>query len=985
MNVQLCQRLLATTLLGSFAYASPAFAQAAPPSATPEVVEQAAEAAEPASDTEIVVTGSRISRPDLESASPIAVVGKEEFDIQAGAANVENILNDLPQVTATSTATSNNPGGGVATVNLRGLGSQRTLVMVDGRRYVSFDVNQIIDLNTIPASLIERVDIVTGGQSAVYGSDAIAGVVNFILNRRFTGVQLDSEYTVTERGDGQIFDVGLTIGTNFDDNRGNVTVYGGYTKRKPTFAGERARSTFALFDSQNGSPLFVGGSGSTPEGRINIAGLGAASGLGCNNQTFLSGQPACSAASNSFNFSPDNYLQVPQERFLISAMGEYEISEHFRPYFEGQFINNRVNSQLAATPISAGTPFGDGVTGGINLLVRSPFLPVATQNALAILDAAEAGALQNDGFVRAPSFNFRTVAIGPRANFDERNAYRMVAGMKGDLLAGFNYDGYFMYARTKNSQRQLGNVAIDRFLQATSNNIFLNPLTGATSVTPLPGFEIACGDAGARAAGCFPADIFGRGDISQAATDRLGIGATNLEEYTTQVASIAFTNNDLFDLGAGGVGVAFGAEYRKENGAVTPDTFLASGNVAGFNPGQPTAGGYSVKELFAETRVPLLRESFIHLFELNGAVRSSTYSNAPGNVISYSAGAQLAPTRDLTFRGQYAKTVRGPSVNELFLGNTVSFNGNADQCGTAAAIPAGSLRDICLAQGVPVGRLGDPLLQDPTVVNPLTFIGGNSDLLEESAKTFTVGVVLQPRFVPRFTATADYYEIRIDGFVGGVGTETIGNLCFVDFNESYCDRITRNPLGEIDSFTDTLSNSGGYKTSGVDFSAGYYFPLGRMLWADSGRLSFSYQGTYLMRDDYTPVIGVDTIIKCDGKFGAQCGVPKPRYRHTLRTTLGLGPVRLSGQWRHLGAVKDDDDDTTYAVERIKAFDYFDATSSFDIGDHYEFNLGVSNIFDKKPPFAATTQLGGNGEQSNTFPTVYDVLGRSFFVAGKLKF
>ncbi|MEO6580429.1 MAG: TonB-dependent receptor plug domain-containing protein, partial [Sphingomicrobium sp.] len=229
MNVQLRQRLLATTLLGSFVCASPAFAQAAPPSASPEVAQEPVEpsptanevAANPNPDSEIVVTGSRIARPDLESSSPTAVVSAEEFDIQAGAANVENILNDLPQVTATSTATSNNPGGGVATVNLRGLGSQRTLVMVDGRRYVSYDVNQIVDLNTIPGSLIERVDVVTGGQSAIYGSDAIAGVVNFILNRRFTGVQLDSAYTVTERGDGQIFDVGLTLGANFDDNRGN--------------------------------------------------------------------------------------------------------------------------------------------------------------------------------------------------------------------------------------------------------------------------------------------------------------------------------------------------------------------------------------------------------------------------------------------------------------------------------------------------------------------------------------------------------------------------------------------------------------------------------------------------------------------------------------------------------------------------------------------------------------------------------------------
>lgn len=664
MNSELRQRLMASTLLmGSFAYASPAFAQAAPPSSTPETVEAQAEAqAEPDSaQTEIVVTGSRIARPDLEASSPIVVVGQEEFTLQAGSANVENVLNDLPQVTATTSATSNNPGGGVATVNLRNLGSQRTLVLVDGRRYVSFDTTQVVDLNTIPAALIDRVDVVTGGQSAIYGSDAIAGVVNFILNRRFSGVQLDSQYTVTERGDGQIFDIGLTLGTNFADDRGNVTIFGGYTKRKPTFAGERAFSTFALSDNQDGSPLFPGGSGSVPQGRVNIPGLGAQFGCANNIVTFdfATDAPACFTSAFAYNFSPVNYLQVPQERFLISAMGEYEISDHFVPYFEGQFINNQVTQQLAATPISQGTPFGDGVTGGINLLVNSPFYDASFQAALAALDT------DGDGYVAAPSFSFRTVSLGERVNADDRNAFRMVGGMKGDLFAGFDYDAYYSYARTRNSQRQTGNIAIDKFLQAASNNIFLDPVTGATSTTPQPGFVLACGDAAARAAGCVPADIFGLGDISPEANAFLGIGATNLERYTTQVASFAITNGNLFDFGAGGVGVALGAEWRKESGEVTPDQFLSSGNVAGFNPGQPTAGSYTVKELFAETRIPLIRDSFINRLELNGAARLSDYSNAPGTVYSYTFGAELAPVRDITFRGQYAKTVRGPSVNEL--------------------------------------------------------------------------------------------------------------------------------------------------------------------------------------------------------------------------------------------------------------------------------------------------------------------------------
>jgi outer membrane receptor protein involved in Fe transport len=987
MNVQLRQRLLATTLLfGAGAFASPAFAQATPPSSSPEAAQAAVEeAVSDVPQTDIVVTGSRIRRPDLEGSSPTAVVSAEEFSIQAGAANVENILNDLPQVTATQTATSNNPGGGTATVNLRNLGSQRTLVMVDGRRYMSFDVTQVVDLNTIPGALIDRVDIVTGGQSAVYGSDAIAGVVNFIMKRNFTGVQLDSSVTMTQKGDGQIFDTSLTLGTNFADNRGNVTVFGGYTKRQPTFAGERDFSFFALNDTvdANGSPILQpGGSGSTPRGRINIAGLGTASGLGCNNQTFNpDGTATCFTSTTAYNFNPVNYLQVPQERFMTALMGEYEINDHFVPYIEGQFANNRVLAQLAGTPISNGSPFAgntSGTVGPLNLLVNSPFFAPSVRASLAALDT------DGNGYVSAPSFGFRTITV-PRINKDERNAFRLLAGMKGDLFAGFDYDGYYMYSRTKNSQRQLGNIRIDNFLAAASNNVFFNSLTGATRTTPAAGFELACGTAAQRAAGCVPANLFGEGNISSEAEDFIGLAATNLEEYATQVASVAFTNNDLFDLGAGGIGVAFGAEWRKEAGAIEPDTFLASGNVAGFNPGEPTAGSYTVREFFAETRVPLLKDNFIHKLELNGAVRSSTYSNAPGNVVSYNAGAEFGPTRDLTFRGQYAKTVRGPSVNELFLGNTVSFNGNNDQCGTPAAIPAGPLRNICLAQGVPAASVGNPAIQDPNSINPLTFLGGNEDLVEESAKTLTLGVVLTPTFLPRFSATVDFYKIKIDGFITTVGTDTIGTLCFENFNQAYCDLITRNSLGEVETITDTLSNSGGLKTSGIDVSAGYYHPLGRFLWADSGRLGFSFSGSRLLKSDTIPVVGLDTVIKCVGRFGNQCGVPTPKWRHTLRTTLGLGAVRLSGQWRYIGKSRDDDDASDYAVENIKAFNYFDATTTFDVGDHYEMNVGVSNIFDKKPPIGATAQSGGSFEQSNTFPTMYDVLGRSFFVSGKLKF
>lgn len=915
----------------------------------------------------IVVTGSRIARPDLESTSPLNVVSSSDIALRAGSANIENVLNDLPQVTATTTSASNNPGGGVATVNLRNLGAQRTLVLVDGRRYMSFDVTQTVDLNTIPSALVERIDVVTGGQSAVYGSDAIAGAVNFVLKRNFSGVELNATQNLTGRGDGSIFDVNATIGGNFEDGRGNATVHVGYTKRKAVFAGARSFSKNGLSDL-GGTFLVGGGSPSVPQGRLNLTGLGAATGLGCDIQDFAGNVNSCYVgATDSYNFSPVNYLQVPQERFIVSGMAHYEINENFEPYVEAQFANNRVAAVLAATPISNGTPFRDGTIGGINVFTQSPFFTPDFRAALASLDT------DGDGYVRS-NFNYRTVQLGGRQNNDDRNAFRIVGGMRGDIAAGFSYDAYYMYAHTKNTQRQGGNIAIDRFLNATTN-AFVNG-------------QLVCADASARASGCVPANIYGLNNLSQAAIDYLGITATNVETYTTEVASVSIVNPSLFDFGAGGVGVAIGAEYRKEQGSVAPDTFLASGNVAGFNPGQPTSGGYSVTEGYGEIRIPLLRDSFIHRLELNGAARYSKYSNAPGNVFSWSAGVELAPVPDITLRGNYQKAVRGPSVNELFLGNTVSFNGNGDRCGTAAAL-TGTLNAICVAQfnaaGAPLSNIGKAAIQDPTNVNPLSFVGGNANLREETAKTYTIGAVFQPSFAPGFSATVDYYNIKIDGYItAGIGPDAIGTLCFEQSNQAYCDTITRNVIGEIDSFVDGYSNSGGQKTSGIDFSANYTTSVA-MIGGEESRVSINFDATRLITNDFTPVIGLDLRYRCAGAFGVNCGVPTPKWRHTLRTTLQNGPTTVSLFWRHLGSAVDDDPASTYASERFGAVNYFDATFSFKVTGNFTFTGGATNVFDKKPPLAASTQSGGNGQQTNTFPTFYDVLGRAFFMSARVNF
>ncbi len=988
-NISLYRAALKTSaasmVIGAAFLASPSFAQAAPPSASVETPET------------IVVTGSRIARPDLEQASPVAVISQEEFKLQ-GTLNVENVLNDLPQVVAASTGTSNNPGGGIATVDLRGLGTQRTLVLVDGRRYVSYDVNQVVDLNTIPSALIERVDVVTGGRSAVYGSDAIAGVVNFVMRHDFEGAEFNSNYELSSRGDGSRFDINGVIGTNFADGRGNVTMFVDYSKRKSIFAGQRAFALNALQDNQDGTAIF-GGSSSVSQGRVNIPGLGVAAGTGNNNNDFAAGAAGATlspyvAATDAYNYAPINYLQVPQERFLFSAQGEYEVSEAFRPYFQTQFINNRVPQQLAATPISNGTPFRGGAIGTIQLQVNSPFFSTATQAAFRALDAtqttggtAQAPAVANDGYVNVPNFGFRTVGIGPRVVRDNRDAYRFVTGIKGDVGGGWSYDGYYMYAHTDNSQRQEGNVSITNFLAAT-RTAFLNPATGAVSALPIAGVAgggtLVCSDATSRASGCVPANLFGNGNLSTAAANYLAIGATNLERYTTQVASVAITNSDLVDLGAGGVGLAIGAEYRSESGSVIPDTFLATGNVAGFNPGNPTGGRYDVREAFAELNVPIFAEQpFAYKLELNGAARYSHYSNSPGNVFTWTAGGQYAPIKDVTFRGQYARAIRGPSVNELFLGNTVTFVGGSEYCNTAAAAAAGQLRDACLATGVPAARIGDPTLS--ATANPTTFFGGNAALKEERSKTWSVGGVFSPGFLPGFSVTADYFDIKIDGYIATAGTENVLSACFQQFISNYCSAVTRDPTGDLQGINDTVANTGGLKTRGIDVSAGYRMKLGASLFGEETGLSFNFNGTRTLEYTYVPVVGLPIVNECEGKFGAVCGEPLPKWKHSLRTTLTAGAFTGSVQWRYFGSVNDDDPTTTYFLEHAKAQNYFDLTAAFDVADHFTISGGVDNVFDKKPPLSASVQQFGNGEQSNTYPSSYDVLGRFFHVGVTAKF
>ncbi len=478
----------------------------------------AAQTAQAEEGEAIVVTGSRIQRMDLTSTSPVSVVPAEEFKL-TGAVNVEQVINTLPQVLPGTTGFSNNPGNGAVTLNLRNLGSTRTLVLVNGRRWMFYDTNQVVDLNTIPQFLLGSVDVVTGGASAVYGSDAVAGVVNFRL-RDVKGLEAGASYSVTGEGDGARYSANVAVGAGFDDGRGNVTLYANYTQRKPVFQGARDFSATAAGDgcivpgSTNsvtdiGTPYPSGITVATciaRGGEIGFVPQGSATGpIG----TFVSGtstyifNPTGGGSrlfqdpGDLYNFAPANYLQLPQERYLVGAYGNYEITNGVEFYTELSFVNNRVAQELAPTPTGVSAP----------LFIASPFFNDQTRALLLANDAAETtAATRGDGYATT-SVSYRFLSAGARNQEATRQAFRLLGGFRGDITDNVQFDMYYSYARTSNTQIQQGNVSRSRYINALTAEF----VPGSTTT-------LQCRDASARAAGCVPINVFGSGLASPAAS-----------------------------------------------------------------------------------------------------------------------------------------------------------------------------------------------------------------------------------------------------------------------------------------------------------------------------------------------------------------------------------------------------------------------------------------------------------------------------------
>ena len=951
-----------------------------------------------AEEEAIVVTGSRIAGQALTAPNPIAQVGAEEFEL-SGSATVENLTNTLPQVVPGESSFTNNESTGTATIDLRGLGAQRNLILVNGRRYIFFDARQITDLNTIPTALVDRVELITGGSSAVYGSDAVSGVINFILKSDFTGVEAGAQYDITGQGDARAINLDIAAGTNFGGERGNATVYFNYLDRVGTFADARARSQCFLEDTiVAGQPaLACGGSAGIPNGRIAGLPSGAAltarpavqAALGDLGLTGIDGNGFKFDASGTqvsrfvvpgdrFNFNPDNYLQLPQDRKIAGGMARYELTDGIEAYVEGVYTNVVVATQRAATPIG----------GSVLVQVDSPFLTPGVQTLFRALDNSEGNLVlgPNNQPVLGPDGRplltpaatrgdgYTTVSIGRRISEGgtrdvtfERDAWRAVGGLRGDIgdvgdafLTDLKFDAYYSFARTRNTIQSEGIIAEARFRQGVTTRF---DATG----------QLVCRDA---SNGCVPLNIFGP-LISQAGLDFITIRQESREEADMQVATGAITGT-VFELPAGPVGFAAGIEYRD----VYAFFFPPQGGVG--DVGVPSGGNYDVKEVFGEVRVPIFST-----LELNGAFRYSDYSlDNVGGVWTYGGGATWQAFRFLMLRGQYQRAVRAPSVSELFSAQSTVAEAASDPCALASAATNAVIRDLCIDNGVPPGLVGNTGVQPNFQITGI--VGGNPDLEEETTDTYTIGAVLRP--TSDLSITVDYYNISIKDAIARLGgsINNVLDLCFNAIQDSaspFCQSIVRNPDGVIGTpggVSVLNENIGLIETDGID--AAFNFAVDTSSIVEGSRLILSSGVNWLNNFERTSVAELpDRINRCGGSFGLTCGEPLPEWKATSRVVWRAGPFTGSLRWRYIGEVTDDQVTSgrraaeTLAVPTIEPENYFDLSGSFDIAPLSVYG-GVLNVLNNKQ-----TLIGSSQEQLNTFPSTYDPLGIRFFAGVKLKF
>jgi iron complex outermembrane recepter protein len=1005
--------MLTGTVVATFG-AGTAQAQQAPPATASNTAD--------ATLQEVVVTGSRIKQPALESVSPVTLVSAAEIQ-QSGTARIEDILNQLPQVVGDMGSALANGATGAATVSLRGLGCQRTLVLVNGRRLMPGDPTQAgtscSDLNQIPSDLVENVDILTGGASAVYGADAVAGVVNFKMNDHFEGVRLeagDGYYNHSQHNggasqdlqaagfapptgsvtDGQSADFTAILGSNFDDGRGNAVVYLGYRHTDPVLQGTRDFSACALTSS--GPKRVCGGSGTTFPTRFS---LGAGSPLGAGSFSVGPGGSLVPTGSlpagGLYNFAALNYFQRPDDRYTGGAFAHYDINDHAKVYMEFQFMDDRTFAQIA--PSGAFTGSGLATTGGIpngawSVNCANPYLSGAEYSAFGCTGPAAT----NPNNVNV-TFGRRNVEGGNRTDDLGHTSFREVLGVKGDINDAWNYDTYFQNG-------------ITRFSEEYDNDVSKLNMSNALQAVKTSTGQIVCAanaNGANNAPGCVPWNIFQPGGVTPAATAYIGVPGEQ-KGYTQELVWEGDLTGDLGKYGVklpmanSGLGLNVGADWRQEKAQLLPDEEFITNDLAGQgSPTLPTFGSFTVWEAYTEARLPIMEDQpFAKSLDLEAGYRFSQYSLSFGNTNTWKIGLQWAPVSDVRLRTGYNVAVRAPNIQELYLQQRVELDGTSDPCAspqtTPATLPSASAA-ACANSGVTAAEYGKIVNNPANQYNGLE--GGNTHLKPETADTTTLGLVFTPTFLPAFNATIDYYNIRIKNVIGTYGANLILSTCVNSANPLFCSLVNRAPntgtassgslwLGTQGYVTDATLNLGELQQEGIDFEMNYRLDAGVV-----GKFDFNLNGNYDLHFKTTPYVGSGTY-DCAGYYGPSCGADggvSPHIKSVFRINYStpLPGLDMWAKWRFIGPVKSSNfnqnpllsgsppiDPIAGIGNQVPGYNYLDLGASYSVTKKITARIGVNNVADKDPPVIIAFLGAPVLDSGNTYPQTYDWGGRYLF-------
>ena len=1000
---------------------------------------------------EVVVTGSRIVLPNMGSTSPIQVVTARDIQV-SGKVDVSDVILQLPQNFNNSFADFNGrtsaltTAGGLATADLRGLGPQRTLVLVNGRRLGAADANTANpnpapDLDQIPTSLVERIDVVTGGASAAYGSDAIAGVINFVMKRNFEGIQVEGQlggnwheqhnklaqgfnvppaYTPLTGSirDGQNKEFNVILGSNIADGKGNVTGYFGYLQVDPVPSGNRDFGACQL--NANTDPTgsfyntaFCSGSGNSNffqrSGDPNVYSV-----LG---HQFVPRGSAVTTPPSVFNSQQYIYNGRDDLRYTAGFMAHVDVSDAARPYVEFGFMNDRTDQKIAPSALFRGAnPIDPTMRGNYNVNCDNPLLS-AQQAAILCSPAQLAYVAANPGQPclfpgSAPSPNCANVNIGRRnlegggrESYYEHTNYRGVVGVKGNLGAAWSYDAYGQYYYTSffNVNKQYLNFAsINNALQVTTD------ASGKPVCISGPP--------------CVPYDIFKDGGVS---ADQLQYLYLNGSAYGSNSQRIvhADVTGDLGKYGfrspfaSDGFSVNAGYEHRAEKLGFDPDSGEIGGLLSGFGgAASPIHRSLSLDEQFIEFGGALAQNKpGIKSLVVDTGFRESNYSTS-GRVSTGKFEFTYEPIADLRFRGSFQKAIRAPNLIELYNPAAIGLVASGqDPCapneisGVVAATLQQCLKsvpsDAASQAAFTAAYIGGTIPQG-TGSQLTAEVGGNPNLKAERADSFSVGATFTPHLLSGFSGSVDYFQIKLKDAIGAIAPGLLLQGCLNTGDPTFCSKIVRNhsdwgltgaTLAGGGYVVQTALNVGAVKLKGVDFQGVYKLAL-RSGW---GSLGFALNGALLLKNETQPYAGSPTY-DCAGLFGALCQTVNPRWRHNLRTTWSTPRnLDMSLTWRYIGSVSLDNNDSNpllfghtfqdqntgaptydYFNARIQAYSYLDLSASWTVRKGIELRAGINNLFDKDPPLITSELVSGGA--NNTYET-YDTLGRQVFAAFTARF